>query len=379
MRKQVRDKSRSIGGSASGEKRKLKFGVVADASCAPTLWEMQTGRVSGVCEVVPIIMVLNGEVVLNYLGRTADEFDHVAFMNRKRTDEPGARATGTAAPNPAQFQVAFQQALTRHERVISLHIGSQISAIYKNACRGREMLPEADRERVVCFDTWGFLFGSAPCWRRALELAANGECSMHAALEHLKRVRSRSYSYFQLNSTGMRKMVQIGRVDKALAQFCNNDDAHFSGCIGVFPGEPSYEAASGPNVVDPGEKVRAGTYGPLKMPPPTSLVANVFAEDGSAEASLRGQMIDKLLAGLGDTECVRDLFVFCVGRIDKANALAKEYQQRLGDRLMGEPEVVDAPWFCMMGAHLMSWGSTAVGYWVDDTSDNSDSSSIFSQ
>ena len=126
-------------------------------------------------------------------------------------------------------------------------------------------------------------------------------------------------------------------------QYCDYNDEKFSGCLGCFPSVDSV----------------------LELPPPTAYVSHIVAEDCTAEVQLRVQIIDKIVTALRPGEKVRDLFVFCVGRVDLANALANELASALSDHLVEHPDVITMPWFLMVGAHMMSWGSTAVGYVVE--------------
>ena len=74
MKRQVAERGNQL------DLSRAQFGVVSCVNCACSSWEMKS------CVAVPIIMTLNGEVVKDYLGKSDDEFDHVAFVNRYKEE-----------------------------------------------------------------------------------------------------------------------------------------------------------------------------------------------------------------------------------------------------------------------------------------------------
>lgn len=116
----------------------------------------------------------------------------------------------TAAPSPAAFRDSYQNLLDAgHEAVVSIHLGSRLSATYENACQAARMV---DSERVVVVDGRSASLGTGLLVLWAARAARLGWTAPRIA-EEVSRLSQALRVYFTLAT--LEFLARGGRIGRA--------------------------------------------------------------------------------------------------------------------------------------------------------------------
>ena len=150
--------------------------------------------------VVPLTVILDGRDYLDGIDITADE-----FYVRLAASESGAT---TSQPSPGRFAEVYEQLLTEHDEVISLHISAQLSGTHEAATQGAALV-DAARIRVV--DTGMVSMPLALLTLAASAMAAEG-ATADAIVERVRPIRESMRVYFMVATLEyLRRGGRIGR------------------------------------------------------------------------------------------------------------------------------------------------------------------------
>lgn len=178
-----------------------KVAIVTDSAsdvAAPLLrqWEIA---------MVPLTVHLDDEAYRDQLDLSGPE-----FVEALRQAKGFPR---TAAPSPALFRDVYQNLLERgYDAVVSIHLGSRLSATYENACQAARMV-EAGRVTVVDGQSASLGTGLLVLW--AARAARLGWTASHI-VDEVNALRQALLVYFTLST--LEYLARGGRIGRA-AQF----------------------------------------------------------------------------------------------------------------------------------------------------------------
>ncbi len=115
----------------------------------------------------------------------------------------------TAAPSPAVFAEAYQQALAQARQALMITVTGKHSSVYEHA----RLAVQDFGGRVQVFDSWGISLAQGLLVLRAAQLIAQGE-PMDAILAHLTDARSRLRLMLYLDS--LDAIQRSGRIALAM-------------------------------------------------------------------------------------------------------------------------------------------------------------------
>lgn len=143
------------------------IGVVVDSTA-----DFPTGRVEKLgLHIVPIHIAIDGQDFLHGVNLTNEEV--IVAMQEEREVK-------TSPPIPSEYADLFEALLKRYDRLLCLHVSSELSHCYTAAQRALQIMFEDEARRVQCVDTRTCTAGQALVAQRAAEMIRTG-----AAFEQL--------------------------------------------------------------------------------------------------------------------------------------------------------------------------------------------------
>ncbi len=137
------------------------IGVVVDSTA-----DFPAGRIEKLgLHIVPIHIAIDDQDFLHGVNLTNEEV--VAAMQEERE-------VRTAPPIPSEYADLFEALLKQYERLLCLHVSSELSHCYTAAQRALQIMFEDEARRVRCVDTRTCTAGQALVAQRAAELIGNG-------------------------------------------------------------------------------------------------------------------------------------------------------------------------------------------------------------
>jgi DegV family protein with EDD domain len=172
----------------------MKLGIVTDSTCDLPNYLVEQHEI----EVVPSILILNGQGYADGIGISRED-----FYKRLPTLPPSAPAT-TAAPSIGEFAVRYDSLITRGcDHILSIHAAGTLTTIINSARQAANDFPN----KITTVDSLSLSLGLGFQAIAAAEAAENG---LDAALAAIESTRERLKVYAALDT--MEYLRRSGRV-----------------------------------------------------------------------------------------------------------------------------------------------------------------------
>jgi len=368
---------------AAYDMSKAKVHIVTDAAMLP-YHELDQGTT------LPI-WIIDG-VEPRILGDKRVNIFDVANANRRHVAEKGVpKKLDTAAPTPEQAELAFRQALDKvHNHptmndILCINLSAMMSATDRNVREAVRKLPEEAQGRIHVYDS-GYLGPNMLMAREAMRCAAAG-MSLEEIMARVQRVEQRLFSFFVVDSDGLRNLAAWGRVVKQMGQppvKLKADEVeggkHFSlgtrpsldpkatpalGVLGAWPIGGSRDHPKVPRVPmkASGSRFEAGnklTHA-LKAVNTFARLADVPSTATAVEDIINLE-VEHIKSILKPGQVVKDVCIGTPIRHDRSVELGKQIKEKLGSQCEGEVTTIDS----LVIPALLAYGQFCVCYWIDD-------------
>ncbi len=154
---------------------------------------------------------------VHFLGDTYKDWEEVRPADIFKGVREGGELPTTSQPSPQDFESAYEAALERAERVLSIHISSKLSGTYQSA----SIAAEKFGGRVQVFDSLAASAGIGMMVLRAHELLQQGT-DLEAVIAELERIRDHHIVRFVVATLEyLRKNGRIGGAQAFLGNLLN--------------------------------------------------------------------------------------------------------------------------------------------------------------
>lgn len=232
------------------------------------------------------------------------------------------------------------EALERGEDVFAISFHPMLSACHRNILAARDTLPPEKAARLHVFAPLGLCTVNCAV-RDALRMSRS--LTAVELCERAAYVDARSVDLMFASAESYNKMVASGRIPKPLV------------AKDVQDGETMVMGRFSPN---PDEKQE-----PMKRV--MGLVSTVHREPAAddSESKAHDFTLSKIKATLKPNEVLKDVTVFCTGRVDLAHKIAKKIAAVLP--VDGGLEAIIVYGEVLLDSMMSSWGNSKIAYWVD--------------
>ncbi len=149
---------------------------------------------------------------------------HVYFQNENKSYDEGVTISyaefyeklknpdlgmpKTQGPNQGEYLTAYQEMLTRYDKLVSLHASSKMSVAYSSAKLAREMLPEADIT-LIDSETVAMVLG---LYALQAARAAKAGATPQEIVEKVERYKRETVQLFMTST--LKYLRQSGRINQ---------------------------------------------------------------------------------------------------------------------------------------------------------------------
>ena len=160
---------------------------------------------------------------MRILGDKRVNIFDVANANRRYLVENGTpKKLDTAAPTPEQAELAFRQALDKvhnhptQKDILCINLSAMMSATDRNVREAVRKLPQEAQDRIHIYDS-GYLGPNMLMAREAMRCAEKG-MTLEEIMVRVQRVEQRLFSFFVVDSDGLKNLANWGRVVKRMGK-----------------------------------------------------------------------------------------------------------------------------------------------------------------
>ncbi len=154
---------------------------------------------------------------VHFQGKTFRDWEEITPGDLFSAVAQGADLPTTSQPSPQDFEKAYDEALERSDRVLSIHISSKLSGTYQSA----SMAAAKFGGRVQVFDSLAASAGIGMMVLRAHELLAEGQ-GLEEVIRELERIRDDHIVRFVVATLEyLRKNGRIGGAQAFLGNLLN--------------------------------------------------------------------------------------------------------------------------------------------------------------
>ena len=174
----------------------MKLGIVTDSTCDLPNFLVEQHEL----EVIPSLVVIDGEEYTDGVGVTREEF----YRRLPSLQTPPT----TAAPSIGEFSTRYDSLLSRGcDHIISIHAAGVLTSILDIAQQASKDFPN----RITCVDSTSLSLGVG---FQVLAAAESAELGLQAALKAIESARKRLHVFAALDT--MENLRRSGRIPAAV-------------------------------------------------------------------------------------------------------------------------------------------------------------------